>query len=66
SHSIRAMMPHVDRFLPIHSLQSIMDIADSLGGVDNFLDPSMEGWRRAARMAALTPQSAAAYAQEKE
>ena len=66
SHSIRAMMPHVDRFLPIHSLQSIMDIADSLGGVDNCLDPSIEGWRRAARLAALAPQSAAAYAQEKE
>ena len=31
SHSIQAMMQHVDRFLPIHSLQSIVDIADSLG-----------------------------------
>jgi len=66
SHSIRAMMPHVDQFLPIHSLQSIIEIADSLGGVDNCLDPSIEGWRRAARLAALAPQSAAAYAQEKE
>ena len=66
SHSIQAMMQHVDRFLPIHSLQSIVDVADSLGAMNDCLDPSIEGWRRAARLAALAPQSAAAYAQEKE
>ena len=66
SHSIQAMMQHVDRFLPIHSLQSIVDVADSLGAMNDCLDPSIEGWRRAARLAALAPQSAVAYAQEKE
>ena len=34
--------------------------------MNDCLDPSIEGWRRAARMAALTPQSVMAYAQEKE
>ena len=42
------MMQHVDRFLPIHSLQSIVDIADSLIEMNDCLDPSIEGWRRAA------------------
>ena len=59
-------MRHVDRFLPIHSLQSIVDVADSLGAMNDCLESSIEGWRRAARLAALAPQSAAAYAQEKE
>ena len=29
---IRAMLPHVDRFLPVHNLESLHDLADALGG----------------------------------
>ena len=29
---IRAMLPHVDRFLPVHNLESLHDLAAALGG----------------------------------
>ncbi len=29
---IRAMLPHVDRFLPVHNLQSLHDLAEALSG----------------------------------
>jgi uncharacterized protein with von Willebrand factor type A (vWA) domain len=65
SHSIRAMMSHVDHFLPIHSLASIMDLTESLAGVHDRNVRAMDSWRRAARHAAPSPQQAPIYAQEK-
>ena len=35
SRSIRTILPHVDHFLPMHSLQSIHDLADRLQAIGN-------------------------------
>ncbi len=65
SHSIRAMIAYVDHFLPIHSLQSIMDLTNSFADVHDRGANRMERWRRAAGMVLESPASVPAYAQEK-
>ena len=49
---IRAMLPHVDRFLPVHNLESLCDLAKALSGRELRRDDSVS-----ARRARQSPSS---------
>lgn len=46
--SIRYMMPHVDSFLPIHSLSSITDLVASLSIISETSDADIVKWKKRA------------------
>ena len=46
--SIRYMMPHVDTFLPIHSLSSITDLVASLSIISETSDADIVKWKKRA------------------
>ena len=48
SHGIRAIMPHVDDFRPVHNLESLMQLADILSEAGNRQHPGMSKWLEAA------------------
>ena len=48
SRGIRAMMPYVDEFKPIHNLESLMELAEIVGGSDLHSMSSMTNWRERA------------------
>ena len=50
SQSIRAMLPHVDQFKSIHSLQSMTELCESFAVISNQESASMDAWRLAARV----------------
>ncbi|GIR33595.1 MAG: hypothetical protein CM15mP46_5900 [Alphaproteobacteria bacterium] len=52
SQSIRTMLPHVDHFLPMHSLQSIYDLADRLQAIGRRRSRDLTIWQALAREAA--------------
>ena len=45
SHGIRAILPHVDEFRPVHNLVSLAELAEALGRVDH--GETMARWRSA-------------------
>ena len=48
SRGIRAMMPYVDEFKPIHNLESLKELAEIVGGSDLYSKSSMTNWRERA------------------
>lgn len=48
SRGIRAMMPYVDEFKPIHNLESLMELAKIVGSSDLHSKSSMTNWRERA------------------
>jgi uncharacterized protein with von Willebrand factor type A (vWA) domain len=48
SHGIRAILPHVDDFRPVHSLESLMQLAKSLSEPGQRRHPGMSKWLEAA------------------
>lgn len=44
SMGVRALLPHVDEFRPIHSLDSLQDLADAIGRPSLRRKAGMEGW----------------------
>jgi uncharacterized protein with von Willebrand factor type A (vWA) domain len=48
SRGIRAMMPYVDEFKPIHNLESLMELAEIVGNSDLHSKSSMTNWRERA------------------
>ena len=48
SRGIRAMMPYVDEFRPIHNLESLTQLAEIVGGGGLRHQPSMANWREQA------------------
>ncbi len=44
SRGVRAMLPHVDEFRPVHSLNSLRDLAEALGRTDKYVSKGMSGW----------------------
>jgi uncharacterized protein with von Willebrand factor type A (vWA) domain len=48
---IKAMLPHVDRFLPAHNLQSLAELVDVLAAPPRRGPAPVGGWRAAARVA---------------
>ena len=42
------MMPYVDEFRPIHNLESLMQLAEIVGGGGLRHQPSMANWREQA------------------
>jgi len=48
SHGIRAIMPHVDDFKPVHSLESLVQLAKILSEPGSRRDPGMSKWLEAA------------------
>lgn len=48
SHGIRAIMPHVDDFRPVHSLESLMQLAKILSEPGQRRHPGMSKWLEAA------------------
>jgi hypothetical protein len=65
SQSIRTMLPHVDHFLPMHSLQSIHDLADKLQVIGRHRSRELVTWQKLARDAAKTAVRQTVYAQMK-
>ena len=65
SHSIQLMLPHVDDFLPMHSLQSIGDIADAMQMIGRRRSKQLIGWQKLARDAGDTARRYISYAQIK-
>ena len=65
SQSIRTMLPHVDHFLPMHSLQSIYDLANSLRAIGRRRSRGLAIWQSLAREAAAPTASYNGYAQMK-
>lgn len=47
--SIRRMLEHVDAFLPIHSLSSMTELANSLSTLTQSTDPNILSWQAQAR-----------------
>jgi hypothetical protein len=48
SRGIRAMMPYVDEFRPIHNLDSLAQLAEIVGSGGSRREPSMADWREQA------------------
>ena len=44
SMGVRALLPHVDEFRPVHSLDSLQDLADAIGRPSLRRKAGMEGW----------------------
>jgi len=65
SRSIQTMLPHVDDFVPMHSLQSISDIVNGLQMVGKRRSHKLSLWQQLARDAALTTRPDNGYAQIK-
>jgi len=65
SQSIRTMLPHVDHFLPMHSLQSIHDLAEKLQVIGRRRSRELVTWQKLARDASKTAVRQAVYAQMK-
>lgn len=65
SQSIRTILPHVDHFLPMHSLQSIHDLADKLQVIGRRRSRELVTWQKLARDAAKTAVRQTVYAQMK-
>src|SRR5688572_784939 len=42
---VRAMLPHVDRFLPVHNLKSLVDLARTLSGPMTRTQQEQRAWR---------------------
>jgi uncharacterized protein with von Willebrand factor type A (vWA) domain len=42
---VRAMLPHVDLFLPVHNLKSLVDLAQTLSGPAGRTDKEKRAWR---------------------
>ena len=42
---VRAMLPHVDLFLPVHNLKSLVDLAKTLSGPAGRTDKEKRAWR---------------------
>src|SRR5205823_2930903 len=42
---VRAMLPHVDLFLPVHNLKSLVDLARTLSGPLTRAQPEKRAWR---------------------
>lgn len=49
SMGVRALLPHVDEFRPVHSLDSLQDLADAIGQPSHRRKAGMEGWVAAMR-----------------
>ena len=65
SQSIRTMLPHVDHFLPMHSLQSIYDLANRLQAIGRRRSRGLAIWQTMAREAAAPTDRCNGYAQMK-
>jgi uncharacterized protein with von Willebrand factor type A (vWA) domain len=65
SQSIRTMLPHVDHFLPMHSLQSIYDLVNRLQAIGRRRSRGLAIWQTLAREAAGPPARHNKYAQMK-
>ena len=65
SKSIRTMLPHVDHFLPMHSLQSIHDLADRLQAIGKRRSRDLAMWQTLASEAAVPATRPNGYAQMK-
>ena len=65
SQSIRTMLPHVDHFLPMHSLQSIHDLADRLQAIGKRRSRDLVMWQTLASEAAVPATRPNGYAQMK-
>jgi len=65
SQSIRAMLPHVDHFLPMHSLQSIRDIIDVMQTLGTRRSDRLAYWQTVARTVSDGIRPAVSYAQIK-
>jgi hypothetical protein len=65
SRSIRTILPHVDHFLPMHSLQSIHDLADRLQAIGKRRSRDLAIWQTLARETAGPAAQPNGYAQMK-
>ena len=63
SQSIRTMLPHVDHFLPMHSLQSMYDLANTLQASGRRRSRGLANWQTMAREAAAPTARYNGYAQ---
>ena len=63
SQSIRTMLQHVDHFLPMHSLQSIYDLANRLQAIGRRRSRGLAIWQTMAREAAAPTARYNGYAQ---
>lgn len=45
---IKALLPHVDNFRPIHNLESLKDLADALGRLGNRMEEGATPWLKTA------------------
>ena len=48
SQGIRAILPHVDEFRPVHNLESLAQLAHILSNTDAVCDPSLKRWQEMA------------------
>ena len=48
SQGIRAILPHVDEFRPVHNLESLAQLAHILSNADAVRDPSLKRWQETA------------------
>ncbi len=48
SQGIRAILPHVDEFRPVHNLESLAQLAHILSNADAVRDPSLKRWQEMA------------------
>ena len=65
SQSIRTMLSHVDHFLPMHSMQSIYDLANRLQAIGRRRSRGLAIWQKMAREAAAPTARYNGYAQMK-
>jgi len=42
---VRAMLPHVDLFLPVHNLRTLVDLAKTLSNKANAVHPEKRAWK---------------------
>ena len=49
SRSVQTMLAHVDRFLPVHSLQALSELASLLSDPNNYLYNTVSDWQAKAR-----------------
>jgi uncharacterized protein with von Willebrand factor type A (vWA) domain len=42
---VRAMLPHVDLFLPVHNLRSLVDLAKTLSSRTSAVNPEKRAWK---------------------
>tara|TARA_Y100000739_G_scaffold216492_1_gene212019 strand:- start:1120 stop:1722 length:603 start_codon:yes stop_codon:yes gene_type:complete len=48
SHGIKAILPHVDEFRPVHNLESLAQLAHILSNMDGKSDKSLKRWQELA------------------